>query len=169
MRLTRQVELLERLVGVDTTRPWSRAEASMRNPASVYTDPARFAIEEAVLFRNRPQFVGLTDDCRKPGDYLTTRLGGVPILVIRLGNLTHTLSNLSPAIYATPGFEGARTSTNGDFVGAVTHANVDLNVKSITERSRVIADLVDQGKVQIVGAVYDLATGSVTFRNEGLR
>jgi phenylpropionate dioxygenase-like ring-hydroxylating dioxygenase large terminal subunit len=83
MRQTRQVELLERLVGVDTTRPWSRAEASMRNPASVYTDPARFAIEEAVLFRNRPQFVGLTDDCRKPGDYLTTRLGGVPILVIR--------------------------------------------------------------------------------------
>jgi len=83
---------------------------------------------------------------------------------VQLGNLTHTLSNISPAVYAVPGFEGARTSANGEFVSAVTHANVDLNVKNITERSKVIADLVAAGKVKIVGAVYDVATGKVTFR-----
>jgi len=82
---------------------------------------------------------------------------------VQLGNLTHTLSNLSPAIYAVPGFDGARTSANREFVAAVTHANIELNVKSITDRSRVIADLVDQGKVKIVGAVYDLATGRIIF------
>jgi carbonic anhydrase len=83
---------------------------------------------------------------------------------VELGNLTQTLSNISPAVAAVPGFENDRTSKNGEFVAAVTHANVDLNVKGITERSPVIADLVKQGKVQIVGAMYDVATGKVTFR-----
>lgn len=82
---------------------------------------------------------------------------------VQLGSLTHTLSNLAPAIYAVQGFEGSRTSGNAEYVSAVTHANVDLNVKSIGERSRVIADLVAAGEVQIVGAMYDVATGRVTF------
>ena len=83
MRQERQAELLDRLVGIDVSKPWSRAAASMRNPASAYTDPERFLREQVLLFRDRPQFVGFTDDCREPGDFLTTRLGGVPILVIR--------------------------------------------------------------------------------------
>ena len=83
MRQERQAELLDRLVGIDHARPWSRGVASMRNPASAYTDPARFARELEVLFRDRPQFVGLSGDCRAPGDFIATRLGGVPIVVLR--------------------------------------------------------------------------------------
>jgi len=83
MRHERQIELLERLVGVDPNLPFSYAPASMRNPASAYTDPARFAREIQVLFRDRPQFVGLSGECAKPGAYLTANLGGVPIAVIR--------------------------------------------------------------------------------------
>lgn len=83
---------------------------------------------------------------------------------VQLGNLTHTLSNLAPAVYAVPGFEGSRSSANAGFVAAVTHANVDLTVRSITDRSRVIAELVEDGKAAIVGAVYDVATGQVTFQ-----
>ena len=64
MRVARQLELLDRLVGADIDRPWSFAPASMRNPAAAYTDPGRFAREREVLFRNRPQFVGLTGECR---------------------------------------------------------------------------------------------------------
>lgn len=83
MRHERQIELLERLVGVDPNLPFSYAPASMRNPASAYTDPARFAREMQVLFRDRSQFVGLSGECAKPGAYLTANLGGVPIAVIR--------------------------------------------------------------------------------------
>jgi len=83
---------------------------------------------------------------------------------VQLGSLTHTLSNLAPAIYAVQGIEGSRTSGNAEYVSAVSHANVDLNVKSIGERSRVIADLVAAGELQIVGAMYDVATGRVIFR-----
>jgi carbonic anhydrase len=82
---------------------------------------------------------------------------------VKLGSLTHTLSNLAPAIYSVPGFEGSRTSSNAGFVSAVTHANVDLNVKSIRDRSQVIADLVAAGELEIVGAIYDVTTGRVTF------
>ncbi|MFM7121016.1 MAG: aromatic ring-hydroxylating oxygenase subunit alpha, partial [Gammaproteobacteria bacterium] len=83
MRQSRQAELLDRLVGVDTRRPWLRAPASRRNPASAYTDAARFEQETARLFRGRPQFVGLAADCPEPGDYLAIDLGGVPIVLVR--------------------------------------------------------------------------------------
>jgi phenylpropionate dioxygenase-like ring-hydroxylating dioxygenase large terminal subunit len=83
MRLARQVELLERLKGARPDRPWSFAEASYRNPAAAYTDPERFAKERRVLFRGGPQLVGLSDDCRKPGDWLATEQGGVPLIVAR--------------------------------------------------------------------------------------
>lgn len=83
MRREREIELLERLKGADPDRPWSFAPASLRNPAAAYVDPARFAKELRALFRGRPQFVGLTDDCRKPGDYVATEIGGAPIAVVR--------------------------------------------------------------------------------------
>ena len=83
MRVSRQLELLDRLVGADVNRPWNFAPASMRNPAAAYTDARRFARELKVLFRDRPQFVGLTGDCREPGAFIAQDLGGVPIAVVR--------------------------------------------------------------------------------------
>ncbi|MHB8381390.1 MAG: aromatic ring-hydroxylating oxygenase subunit alpha [Candidatus Binataceae bacterium] len=59
------------------------AAASMRNPATAYIDPARFQREMKVLFRDRPVPVGLGCECKEPGSYLTARLGGVPIAVVR--------------------------------------------------------------------------------------
>ncbi len=41
---------------------------------------------------------------------------------VKLGNLTHTLSNLTPALYAAGGVTGPRTSKNHEFVDAVTRA-----------------------------------------------
>ena len=83
MRHERQVELLRRLKGVDPTAPWPLAPASMRNPASHYVDPARFERERRVLFRLRPQLIGLSCEVASPGASLTANLGGVPIAVVR--------------------------------------------------------------------------------------
>lgn len=52
-----------------------------------------------------------------------------------------------------------------DYVDAVAHANVDLTVKSIVNRSPVIADLIAKGQLKVVGAVHDVATGVVTFKD----
>jgi phenylpropionate dioxygenase-like ring-hydroxylating dioxygenase large terminal subunit len=83
VRRSRQIELLERLVGVDVSEPWTYGRASDRNPASAYTCPQRFAEEMRVLFRERPQLVGLSGECAKPGSYMTATLGGVPLVVMR--------------------------------------------------------------------------------------
>ena len=83
MRHERQIELLRQLKDVDPHEPWPLAEHSLRAPASAYTDPSRFQDERRVLFRRRPQLLGLSSECAKPGSYISADLGGVPILVVR--------------------------------------------------------------------------------------
>ena len=82
---------------------------------------------------------------------------------VELGNLTRTLSHIREAVDSVPGFDGARTSKNDEFVSKVAHANVHINVERVLEESKVLADLVRQGKLVVVGAMYDISTGKVTF------
>ena len=83
MRHERQVELLRRLKGVDPTKSWPLAAATMRNPAQRYVDPERFEQERRVLFRRRPQLVGLSCELAAPGARVTVDLGGVPVAIVR--------------------------------------------------------------------------------------
>ncbi len=82
---------------------------------------------------------------------------------VELGNLTHTLSNIAPAMYSVEGHQGERNSKNAEFVQAVAEANVHHTVQNILDRSPVMKDLVDQGKLLVVGAMHDVATGEVTW------
>jgi carbonic anhydrase len=82
---------------------------------------------------------------------------------VELGNLTQTLSNISPAVYSVKNIAGERSSKNAAFVDAVAHSNVRLTVDNIIERSAVIRDLVEKGELMVVGAMHDVATGEVTF------
>jgi carbonic anhydrase len=82
---------------------------------------------------------------------------------VELGNLTHTLSNIAPAVYSVTDVSGPRTSANSEFVNAVAHENVDITVQNIIERSPVMKGLVESGDLIVVGAMYDVATGVVTF------
>ena len=83
MRNERQIAMVERLNQGDPYQKWSYAPETMRNPAGHYVDPQWFADEREALFRNRPQFAGLSVECAKPGAYLTRDFGGVPIIVMR--------------------------------------------------------------------------------------
>lgn len=80
-----------------------------------------------------------------------------------LGNLTRTLANLAPAVAAVPGYKADRTSKNSGFVHAVTIQNVRLGVERIRERSPVLRAKLDAGSIGLVGALYDVHTGIVTF------
>lgn len=83
---------------------------------------------------------------------------------VELGNLTHTLSNLAPAVYAVGSeITGERTSKNAEFVDAVAHENVRQTVQNILDRSPVMAGLVAEGKLLVIGAMHDVTTGRVTF------
>jgi phenylpropionate dioxygenase-like ring-hydroxylating dioxygenase large terminal subunit len=83
MRRERESALLERYLRMRRGGPQELAEASMRNPASAYIDPARFEREMAVLFRSRPVPLALGCECAAPGSFITMRLGDLPIAIVR--------------------------------------------------------------------------------------
>ena len=87
---------------------------------------------------------------------------------VELGNLTSTLANLAPAVSAAEDVEGEHTSKNKDFVQAVAHENVEITVQNIVDRSPVIRGLVEEGSLVVVGAMYDVATGKVTFYEDAM-
>jgi carbonic anhydrase len=79
-----------------------------------------------------------------------------------LGNLTATLENIKSAIEdASNGSE--LSADNDDDVTRVVEANVVRTMNDITERSEVLAGLVEEGKLIIAGGVYDLATGEINW------
>jgi carbonic anhydrase len=80
-----------------------------------------------------------------------------------LGNLTHTLANIKPAVAAVTGFESDRTSSNKAFVQAVADKNVTLTVERIRQRSPILREMADAGKIGLAGAMYDVHTGKVRF------
>ena len=82
-----------------------------------------------------------------------------------LGNLTGMLDNIAPAVDAIvePTAVAERTSANIDFVNAVGTKNVELTIDRIREESPVLAEMEQAGEIQIVGGVYDIATGKVNF------
>ena len=81
---------------------------------------------------------------------------------VEMGHLTGLLDRIKPAIAATT-FSGERSSKNAAFVDAVARTNVRLGVDEIRKRSSVLAELEEKGAIQTVGAMYDLASGVVTF------
>ncbi len=80
-----------------------------------------------------------------------------------LGNLTQTLANIKPAVAAVSGFDADRTSSNAAFVQAVADKNVVLTIERIRQRSAILREMADAGKIAIAGAMYDVHTGKVTF------
>jgi carbonic anhydrase len=80
-----------------------------------------------------------------------------------LGNLTQVLADIKPAVAAVSGFELDRSSKNKGFVQAVADKHVTLTVDRILERSSVLRRMVNLGEIKVVGAMYDVHTGKVTF------
>ena len=81
----------------------------------------------------------------------------------QLGLLTTTLANINPAVNAVQGDYKPRSSKNPDFVQAVAEKNVHLTMQKLRDRSIVLREMIDSGEIGLVGAMYDVATGQVTF------
>ena len=82
---------------------------------------------------------------------------------VKLGNLTTTLSYLRPAVDAVTDVPGPRSSKNPAFVRAVTEMNVKLTMEAIRKRSTILDGMIARGEVGLVGAIYDVTTGVVTW------
>lgn len=86
---------------------------------------------------------------------------------VELGNITDMLANINPAVQKSQGFEGEKTSTNSQFVTYVSENNVRNTIKTIREESPILKEMEDNGEIRIMGAIYDMDLGVVTFINEG--
>lgn len=82
---------------------------------------------------------------------------------VKLGNLTAVLAKIRPAVAAVKDDGSPRTSKNTAFVEQVAAANVRLTVQQIRERSPVLREMLEAGQIGLIGGMYDLATGRVTF------
>ena len=81
-----------------------------------------------------------------------------------LGNLTQMLDKIMPAVDGTSTAEGeARNSSNMDFVNRVSQKNVDLTIENIKAQSPVLKEMMDNDEIAIVGAMYDVKSGTVSF------
>lgn len=87
---------------------------------------------------------------------------------VKMGNLTGLLEKIRPAVEEAKLSLG-KAGSNSDFVEQVTSLNVKRTVNQIIERSPIVRELVEAGKVGIIGGVHDIATGEVTFYPDSFR
>ena len=81
---------------------------------------------------------------------------------VELGNITHLLGNIKPAVKATE-TDGERSSKNDSFVADVVENNVKLTMERIREKSPILKEMEEKGEIKIVGGVYSISTGKVSL------
>lgn len=83
----------------------------------------------------------------------------------KLGNLTSMLAKIKPAVQAVdePKDASLRNSQNLDFVDNVAVQNVKMAIDNIRMKSPVLKEMEDNKEIKIVGGMYDISDGSVTF------
>ncbi|MBP9097596.1 MAG: carbonic anhydrase [Ferruginibacter sp.] len=87
---------------------------------------------------------------------------------VEMGNLTELLSKLQPAVYSESETTNVdkRNSKNAKFVENVSTINVKRSVKNIIERSFILEQMVENGEIGVIGAMYDIETGKVDFYDD---
>lgn len=131
-----------------------------------------FSIRIAGNFINQDILGSMEFACKLAGTKLIVVLGHTACGAVKgacddakLGNLTHMLEKIKPAVHAIeePKEADQRTSKNAEFVDNVARKNVNLNIERIMNESEVLAEMKQKGEIMIIGAMYDVGTGAVTF------
>jgi carbonic anhydrase len=87
---------------------------------------------------------------------------------VEMGNLTYLLSKLQPAVREEKETTENRSSTNPEFVENVAEINVHITVNQILAKSSILKEMVENGEIGLIGAMYDVAKGEVTFYDDSL-
>lgn len=83
----------------------------------------------------------------------------------KLGNLSILLDKIKPAVKAItePSDASLRNSKNIDFVNEVAVKNVHMTIENTRNMSPVLKEMEANGEIKIVGAMYDIGSGKVSF------
>ncbi len=83
-----------------------------------------------------------------------------------LGNFSGLLKKLQPAIREEKETISERNGQNISFVDSVSVHNVKLIIRKIRLQSKVLSEMETDKEIDIVGAMYNIETGEVTFFDE---
>ena len=133
-----------------------------------------FSVRIAGNFINEDILGSMEFACKLAGTKLLVVLGHTSCGAIkgacdhlRLGNLTALINKIEPAVAAVlePNDESLRTSKNIDFVNNVAEMNVNMSIENIRNQSPVLAEMEKNKEIQIIGGMYDISNGKITFFN----
>ena len=82
---------------------------------------------------------------------------------VKMGHITGLLKKIKPAIESETTMSSERNGQNLTFVNRVSEINVQLTINQIRQQSPILSDLEKDGKIIIVGGIYDVETGIVSF------
>ncbi len=74
------------------------------------------------------------------------------------------LEKIKPAVNSVV-YDGERNSGNEEFVHMVCESNVENTINQIRLNSPTLKEMEDNGEIKIVGAIYNMSNGKVSFLN----
>lgn len=131
-----------------------------------------FSVRIAGNFVNEDILGSMEFACKLAGTKLIVVLGHTSCGAIKgacddakMGNLTGMLAKIKPAVSAVvePKDQDKRNSKNTDFVNAVAETNVKQTMENIRKQSAILKEMEDNNEIDIVGGMYDISSGEVTF------
>jgi carbonic anhydrase len=79
---------------------------------------------------------------------------------IKLGNITALLSKIKPSVKHY--IHNSSDVTEGN-IEKVANINIDHSIDEIRTKSSILKEMEENSEIKIVGAMYDVSTGKVTF------
>ena len=131
-----------------------------------------FSVRIAGNFVNEDILGSMEFACKLAGTKLIVVLGHTACGAVKgacddakMGNLTKLVEKIKPAVNAVPEPKEAslRNSKNSEFVDNVAKVNVQLTIDRIHAESPILSEMEKNGEIMIIGAMYDINNGEVTF------
>jgi carbonic anhydrase len=131
-----------------------------------------FSVRIAGNFVNEDILGSMEFACKLAGTKLIVVLGHTSCGAVKgacdnakMGNLTKLIEKITPAVKAVkePIDESLRNSSNLEFVDTVAEKNVQLTIDRIHKESPILSEMEKNGEIMIIGAMYDINNGAVTF------
>lgn len=79
---------------------------------------------------------------------------------LKCAHILPMVKNLCPAVKRTERRDG---ESDTDYQDRVARKNVELNIKKIREKSECLKEAEKKGEINIVGGIYDVTSGVVSF------
>ncbi len=110
--------------------------------------------------------------CKVAGSKLIMILGHTSCGAIKgacdqaeMGHLTGLLNKIEPVIENEKSYQEDRSGKNLEFVNKVSEMNVKHSIDLIMKKSDILMQMQEEGLIKIIGGMYDVSNGQVSFLN----